>query len=457
MKNKIKSWLLTIAMCTPFSVVIGEELVTELSLYDAIKLAQANDPWLTGSEYKQNKLDAMSVAAGQLPDPVVSLGVANIASDTFSFNQEPMTQLKVGVTQMMSRGKTRSLKTAQMSLLANEQPFLRSTRLSMMASEVGQLWLDTYKVQESIRLIEQERPLFEQLVDLVEVGYGSGLGQRRQHDLIRAQLELTRLTDRLTQLNQVRALKSAQLNEFISADYDMLSPVHNPSFDVSTQLPVISLLDESLVFSQQEDSSKTLMSYLLLHPAIQAVDVQIAAEEKGVELAQQQYKPKWGINASYGYRGDAENHMSRADLFSVGVTFDLPLFTKNRQDQTVKAAVSSVAEKETQKTQLLRQMMSAFIAEKSQLLKLMERKKLYVESILPQMSQQTEAVINAYTNDQGDFAEVVRAKIAELNAQIDTLDITVNMVKTKLKLNYLLEGRKQTVSKAAINLELNHE
>jgi|GEM_PF-5219437 len=40
-------------------------------------------------------LDALSVEAGSLPDPSVSLGVANLPIDTFDFSQEGMTQFKV--------------------------------------------------------------------------------------------------------------------------------------------------------------------------------------------------------------------------------------------------------------------------------------------------------------------------------------------------------------------------
>ena len=57
--------------------------------------------------------------------------------------------------------------------------------------------------------------------------------------------------------------------------------------------------------------------------------------------------------------------------------------------------------------------------------------------MLPQIHIQAEASLTAYTNDDGDFSEVVRARIAELNAEIDALAIQVGMEKTVLELNYL--------------------
>jgi hypothetical protein len=54
------------------------------------------------------------------------------------------------------------------------------------------------------------------------------------------------------------------------------------------------------------------------------------------------------------------------------------------------------------------------------------------------MREQADAALNAYTHDDGDFAEVVRAKIDQLNAGIEALDIEVERLKTISEINYFL-------------------
>ena len=81
--------------------------------------------------------------------------------------------------------------------------------------------------------------------------------------------------------------------------------------------------------------------------------------------------------------------------------------------------------------------MASFETEKSELLRLDERQKLFETLLLPQMHEQADASLTAYTNDDGDFAEVVRARIAEMDAEIIALDINVERQKTILQLNYL--------------------
>ena len=52
------------------------------------------------------------------------------------------------------------------------------------------------------------------------------------------------------------------------------------------------------------------------------------------------------------------------------------------------------------------------------------------------MQEQAESSLSAYTVDDGDFSEVMRARIDELNARIDALDIEVDRLKTISQLNY---------------------
>jgi len=81
-------------------------------------------------------------------------------------------------------------------------------------------------------------------------------------------------------------------------------------------------------------------------------------------------------------------------------------------------------------------MIAKFEIGRSQFIRLNERQKLYQERLLPQMHDQAEASLTAYTSDDGDFSEVVRSRIAELNASIDALSINVDRQKTIIQLNY---------------------
>jgi len=433
--------------------------IPALSLEMAVLSAQANDHWLRGNRHQQDAIEALSVAAGTLPDPRISLGFANLPTDTMDFEQEGMTQFKVSVAQMLPRGDSLDIKRQQLQQMGNQYPYQRLDRRAQLTVNVTQQWLEAYKAQQSIALIEQDRSLFEQLADVAEASYSTALGRTRQQDIVRAQLELTRLDDRLTVLKQQRDVAIQRLSEWSSNYFapsdsaDTLRLTHTlPTLRLAMRLPDIALLRPELYLDSASTEPQRLYQYLDTHTAVQSLQQKIEASRSGVKLARQKYKPEWGLNASYGYRDQDPMGGERADLFSVGVSFDLPLFTANRQDKEVQSAVSSSEAIRTEKWLLIRKMMAAFEANKAQLLRLNERQHLYREQLLPQMHEQAEASLTSYTNDDGDFAEVVRARIAELNAKIDALSISVERQKARAQLNYFfMSNPNQIIAEALIS------
>lgn len=426
-----------------------------------ITTAQKNDPWLTGNKHQQQAIEAMGNAASSLPDPKMSVALANLPTDGFNFSQEAMTQLKVGITQMFPRGDSLSIKNQQLRIQSEAYPFQRLDREAKVAVTVGSLWLDAYNVQQSTILIEQNRSLFEQLADVAQASYSSTLGKTRQQDIVRAQLELTQLDDRLDILAQQQNAYLGMLSQWLSTAFINGSTKANTTevgqlqhMTLSKQLPQLELLPKDVMIPDSIGASinknglsnkswlsvEKLTEYFTMHPAVIALDKKILATKTGINLAEQAYQPEWGINASYGYRDDDPFGNSRADLFSVGVTFDLPLFTDNRQDMTVKSAVSATEAVKTEKVLLLRQLFGAFSSAQGRLSRLNDRKELYQTRLLPQIHDQAEASLTAYTNDDGDFSEVVRSRIAVLNAEIEQLKIAVEQQKIILELNYLFVG-----------------
>lgn len=396
-----------------------------LGLAAAVDIAVARDPWLAGSHYTQAALADEAIAAATLPDPKLSLMAGNFPVDTFELNQEAMTQVSVGLSQMFPRGDTLALSQQQKQQLAQRHPLLRADRRARVRATVTQLWLEVFRARESVRIIEADRGLFEHLVDAAEAGYASTVGRTRQQDLIRAQLELTRLEDRLTVLKQQEEAARRQLWEWLGGQAGR---------PIAGQLPAL----EPAVQLSPASSDQERYEQLRLHPVLQALDLQIAATATDIELARQQYRPEWGISAQYGYRDDDPMGRDRADLFSLGVTFDLPLFTANRQDRHLSAAVSRTEAIRTEKQLLSRRLVAQLESATVELTRLEERHVLYAERLLPQMSDQAEAALAAYNNDDGDFAEAVRARIAELNARIEALVIAVERQKTIARINYLL-------------------
>lgn len=394
-----------------------------LDLASAIETAVRDDPWLQGSVYLEQALQEEAVAQGALPDPRLTLGLANMPVDTFDLGQEAMTQATVGFTQRFPRGDSRQLAQDQKAQMAAIQPFQRDNRRLKVTETVTHLWLDVWRAQQSVQLIEANRGLFDQLADVAQAGYRSATMGSRQQDVIRASLELTRLDDRLTALSTELNSSQEALAEWIE--------------DRSARRPVAEDVPAHLMDASPDRWATTEAEVLIRHPLVRATDELIDARALDVDLARQAYKPEWSVSAQYGYRDRAPNGQSRADMFSVGVGFDLPLFTGNRQDRTLNASVARVEAGKTERTLQLRQLQARARSALARIERLDDRINLYRQALLPQMEEQASAALTAYNSDDGDFAEAVRARILELNARIELIQMMAERAKSLASFHYL--------------------
>jgi outer membrane protein TolC len=396
-----------------------------LSLDRAIQLAQANDPWQQGSQLRESALAAEAISASTLPDPILNFGAANLPTDSFDFRQEGMTQASIGITQRLPRGNSRELMGKQKRQLGQQQAMLRADRQAKVVATVSQLWLEGYRAEQSMALIERTRPLFEQLLTLSRSNYGAGLARAGQQDIIGAELALSRLDDRVLMLKQQRDKARDQLGEWLGSEV----------------ITVFSTGTSRDILAQYIDKPHA-SSILQAHPAILAIEQTIAAAQSDVALRQAQYKAEWAVNAKYAHRAEDPLGNDRADLFSVGVSVDLPLFTAKRQDQNLSAAQARAEASRTDKALLLRKMMASLKAQFNRLQGIDERLTLYSSRLLPKANEQVRTSLNAYQNDKGDFREVIQAQIYALNADIDALNLSIDRKKTRATIDYLLTGER---------------
>jgi outer membrane protein TolC len=454
---------------TNSSKTINTNVKSVLIFETAIKTAQKNDPWLSGNAHQQQAVNLMGQASNSLPDPKVYFGLANLPVGGFDFSQEAMTQAQIGISQVFPRGDTLALKSQQYKTQSEAFPYQRQDREAKVAVTVGRLWLEAYRAQQSIALIENNRALFEQLADVAQANYSSALARTRQQDIVRAQLELTRLEERLDKLRQQKSQSEGMLFQwlinFANTANTTTAYMNFHNLDFGEQLPQVDLLSFDLLsfdlfsadfsHNQNKQSSQSLKTTTLIqrfefHPSVQAINKKVMATKTEVHIAEQQYKPQWGVSASYGYRDDAPSGISgiasikRDDLFSVGISFDLPFFTENKQDKEVQSAISKTEAVKTEKLLLLRKLLSAYSNISARLDGVKRRQSLYKSKLLPQIHDNAEATLSAYNNDDGDFLEVVRSRIAVLNTEIDELNLDVDEQQLNLELNYLFIGNSVT-------------
>lgn len=348
-------------------------------------------------------------AQSQLPDPQLVLGALNLPTDTFKFDQEPMTQFKVGVRQMFPQGDTLPLKERKYRLQSDAQAQAARGRLLMVTRQVRKGWLEVFYWERARSILSQDENLFRQLLDVTHSLYS--VGHVQQQDVLRAELELSRLKEKIIKAERSAVTERAQLARWIGerAMDDTWPEV----------IPVIAM--PNVPGADARTAQATILStQLKTHPMLQALSGQVDVAAQDIALSQQLYKPTWGVELSYGYRAGQNNDGSdRADFLSAAVNVSLPLFTSSRQDKSVQRANYKKYAQQNAYADKLAEMRGEVEALKARLAQVDAQLTLFDEQILTKASLHAEAALNSYQADASDFAEVMRAFLSEQRDRLD--------------------------------------
>jgi outer membrane protein TolC len=381
-----------------------------LTLAEAENLALGQEPGRASLLARADAFEEESVAAGQLPDPMLRVGLMNYPVEAGGFSTEGMTQAQLGIRQAFPPGNTRKLSAYRFESLATEMREHADGRERDVLTAVRQAWLEAYYWKRAHAMVSEARPFFADLVVVTRSLYS--VGRRDQQDLLLAELELSQIDDRLIEIEKQRARAVAGLSEW--AGSDAYRPVAD-KFPAWQDLPSLEMLEANL----------------LAHPSLQAANARIDARQHGVDLAEQRKKPGWAVDLGYGYReGLLSNGDPRSDMVSLSVSLDLPFFQKNRQDRKVAAALSQKRAAIDSREETLRRLRTRLRNEYVRWTDLDRRIDLYEQRILTLAEDQAQAALLAYQSDAADFADVMRGFIGDLNTRVQHIRLQVEQAQS---------------------------
>ncbi|VAW62818.1 Heavy metal RND efflux outer membrane protein, CzcC family [hydrothermal vent metagenome] len=395
-----------------------------LNLQQAEQLAVQRDS--VSKSFKQNEMAFVDQARATdtWQDPRIKLGMQAVPIDTFDFEQENMTQLIVGYQQMLPRGDSNTHASESMMAMSRTQTALAQRRQRQVLMQVRQAWLDVVLQKKTLDIIQANRVLFEQMLDISQSFYASG--RQQQQDVVQAELEISLVDDRLERARSALVVAKANLAKWVGEE-NMLKGVAADQADL--RLPGMKSLAE-------------LKQHLENNPELIAMQQQVIGQQKKLALADDQYSPQWGFDVTYGFRsgnnGDNPANGERSDFLTAMVTLDLPIFTENKQDRNVSAEKQRLQATRYRQLDVNRELLKRLMAVMGRLQKLKDRHQLYEDKVLPQARQNAEVSFSGYQSGVVSFFTLTRARVTELNTRLADLQIDVAYNKAFAELQYLI-------------------
>jgi outer membrane protein TolC len=217
---------------------------TALTLAEAQRLAVARSRQLVAQDSAVTASREMAVAAGQLPDPVATLGINNLpinGPDAWSVTRDFMTMRSVGVMQEFTRAEKREARTERFEREADKARAERDVSLAAIQRDTALAWLDRYYAETMQTVISEQRRQAQVEIESAENGYRAGRGSLS--DIVAARSALVLLDDRASEVGRKLAAAKIALARWIGSDAD--APlVGTPSVDAIRLDPTT--LDEDL-------------------------------------------------------------------------------------------------------------------------------------------------------------------------------------------------------------------
>ncbi len=420
-KKKLCRWELVLLLVFYWA---NGNAVEGLSLKMAEQIALDDEPGILGLDARTRSLLENSVAEGELKDPKLQVGLLNLPTDSFEFDQENMTQFKVSYIQEFPSGDSRDIKREKAISQSRGFKHQSEDRKRQVLTQVRLAYLETLYWEQARETVTQNRQLVSQLSEFVESQFS--VGRTNQFDFITVQQRISKLDDRLTQIDQNISAERYRLSEWIGEEL--------------SQMPLVGEYSGLGARLQKHLDSDLIDQTIAGHPRIKEINNQIDVGRKNLKLARESEKPGWALNVSYAYRDDAPDGTERADFVSATVTLDLPLFGDNRQQKRQNAQQYDIQASQSQRDALLRKMRSDVLRIITNLDLLGQRDTLFSETLIPQATQRSEAALHTYQSGGGSFADVMQAYLDALNLQLEQKRIQIDKLKTRARLLYYLQA-----------------
>lgn len=388
-----------------------------LAIGQAEQLALESDYTLQAIKARGQSMSELSVATEKLPDPQLKLGFANLPTDTFNLGQETMTQVVIGVRQQFPRGHTRVLRSNRVQQAAARSEAEAEDRKQKVILAVREEFTRIYLHRERQKILQKSLVVFADLAEITRDYYATG--RAHQQDVVQAQLEFSRVEERLSRIQQQEEEARARLAERIgAAAYHALEPQWP---EVSQPLP-----------------GQQIIERLAEHPNMRIWQHEIDRSRTTEEIARQAYKPGFTVDLAYGGRGGSNiDGSSRSDLLSVFVTMDIPLFTSNRQDRVLASSIAETSSTQFVRDDIYRSMRARVEENSAALAREQQRLELYENTLLPQAAFNAEAAFEAYQDAVDDLTTLMRARIGEYELKLDHAALRADEILTRARLLYL--------------------
>ena len=343
--------------------------------------------------------------ARALPDPMLQ---ATYTNDGWapSLGTMPMTTLALMWSQELPWPGKRGLRGQLAEREADAvEPQLRRTLLSLEA-QLRRAYADLLLSRELLGLVAEQENAWREIEGAARARYS--VGQGAQQDVLRAQIELTRIEQLRTEQALIVEIRVAELNRLAArsseATLDTAARLQLDPFDQKQDVALARAVDRS--------------------PELRVAAAAIERERVAVAISRKDFKPDFTVQGGYMNRGALD------PMWQAGASITLPIYKKRRESALAEAeARLRAAEQQLESIRL--QLRFRTEERLAQLRSAESLVTLYEKGIVPQDQMSVEAAIASYQAGKLPFLTVLEALVTLYGDRTTQLQLVAAHAKTR--------------------------
>jgi outer membrane protein, heavy metal efflux system len=360
--------------------------------------------------------------AEALPNPMLMSGVQNKQVD---LRDDPMmTMYMVGVSQTLVRPEKRDARREAAGLAALAAERQLDAARAAIERDVLLAWYEVAAADAQLASAEQVRQMTEAVVAAARVRYE--VGDALQAEVIRAQLQGSDLEHEILSLRAARRSALARLLPLLD-------------LPLATEVPVLTMPEgwrtgDPACPGRQDCLPPTDTTPPADHPALLALEAEVAAADAEVRLVELERRPDIDLEAQYGYR------RVERDVFSLTARIELPLRGRQTIDPRVRAAIlrrdAAKARIAELRRDLSRALGEAVVAHEEAT----NQMRFHHEVLVPQAQLAFESTLAAYETGRTSFDSILETQTDYLRLRLDYYEFLARHAQAVVRYEALRKG-----------------
>jgi cobalt-zinc-cadmium efflux system outer membrane protein len=361
-----------------------------------IEEVKRNDPAIHAAEQAARAATFVAPQMSSLPDPQFTLQQFSVGSPRpfAGYTNSDFAYIGVGASQQLPYPGKLKLRGA----VADRDADAAKAHIDVVLQDEIETLKTTYLhlayLQQTLGILQRNAALLEQMEQQAEAHYSTGQGN--QQDVLKAQLERTKILREVSMHHQSAGETQAELKRLLRRPQDSLDIIAEPIAATFLRYTASELRDK--VRAQ--------------NPNIQENSAMVKRNQTAVELAQKEFRPDFGV--SYMYENTDRKFR---DYYELSFTVNFPR-RKPRQAALAQAQVNverAQTDLDTQLQAALAEVQKQYVMVKTS----EEQLLIYRDGLIPQAQATIQAGLAAYQSNREDFETLFSSFMDVLNLHLE--------------------------------------